>query len=558
MKIIEFFKQSLLLKLISLIIGITVIGWSILISAVVKQEEAGLFQEKIKAVSLMSQPLLHSLYKDMLEERPDMGRYLMEGIQKTANVARVQVLRDNGKEAGFLDLKTLKEVEKEYKKLDEEIPPEWFDGHEEREDSTAEGIENPAFQEALNRFINGEEESIHYIENVGGKRLLTYLEPVIKKKKCEACHVDHGEKIRGVLMISTSLDEMYTGLAESKRNWILYGSWILVGTCATLSFMVKRVIAKPLLELTLATGKVADGDLTATIRMNRKDEIGLLADSFSKMVDTLKQSAVGRSGNMAELSSMMTKASAALATSSQQMGGNARETIEQASFVSEASTNINNQVQTVAASAEEMSVTIKEIAKTVGETNNITSQAVIKVEETNKTVNRLGKSSSEINNVIKLINSIASQTNLLALNATIEAARAGEAGKGFAVVAKEVKELAKATARATDEISQHITLIQDDTQGVVIGIEEIGGIIERINTTSLTVMHAIEEQAAVTGEISKSMAESAQGTIKVVQYNVGIRDAAKETATEANEILSSSQELSKMASRLEAMLHEFK
>ncbi len=281
------FKKSLLAKLLGLIISITVIGWGVFISAVVKQEE-DLFQEKVKAVALMSQPLLYSLYKDMMEERPDMARYLMEGIKETSSVERVQVLRDNGREAGFLDLKTLLEVEEEYKKLDEEIPAEWFDDHEEREDVTAEGIEHPKFEEALERFIDGQKESVHYIETVGDKQFLTYLEPVLKKK-CDACHVEHGEKIRGVLMISTSLDEMYAGLDASKRKWMLYGSSIPLGICATLSLMVKSVITRPIQGAAALLKDIeAEGDLTKRLQVRSKDEVGQMALSFNKMMGRLR------------------------------------------------------------------------------------------------------------------------------------------------------------------------------------------------------------------------------------------------------------------------------
>src|SRR5207302_9996194 len=123
-------------------------------------------------------------------------------------------------------------------------------------------------------------------------------------------------------------------------------------------------------------------------------------------------------------------------------------------------------------------------------------------------VGKLGVSSAEIGEVIKVITSIAQQTNLLALNATIEAARAGEAGKGFAVVANEVKELAKQTAKATDDISRKITAIQADTKGAVEAIGQIGQIIDQINDIQNTIATAVEEQTAVTGEISRNVAEA--------------------------------------------------
>src|SRR5579862_2192236 len=139
-----------------------------------------------------------------------------------------------------------------------------------------------------------------------------------------------------------------------------------------------------------------------------------------------------------------------------------------------------------------MNASIKEIARNATEAARIASGAVKVARETNDTVNKLGESSVEIGKVIKVITSIAQQTNLLALNATIEAARAGEAGKGFAVVANEVKELAKQTAAATEEISQKIEAIQQDTGGAVRAITEIGAIIDQINGIQNTTASAVE------------------------------------------------------------------
>src|SRR5262249_45455688 len=150
---------------------------------------------------------------------------------------------------------------------------------------------------------------------------------------------------------------------------------------------------------------------------------------------------------------------------SQQMGANAEETATQAGVVSAASEQVSKNGQTGATGSEQMSASIREIAR---KTTDAAKMALSwgKMTGTPKTtVGKLGESSAEVGQVIKVITSIAQQTNLLALNATIEAARAGEAGKGFAVVANEVKELAKATARATEDIGQRIEAIQADTKG---------------------------------------------------------------------------------------------
>ncbi len=173
-----------------------------------------------------------------------------------------------------------------------------------------------------------------------------------------------------------------------------------------------------------------------------------------------------------------------------------------------ATEQVNRNLQTVATGAEEMSATIKEIAKNASEAARVASEAVKSAATTNATVSKLGDSSVEIGQVIKVITSIAQQTNLLALNATIEAARAGEAGKGFAVVANEVKELAKQTAKATEDISQKINAIQGDTKSAVDAIGNISGIINQINDISNTIATAVEEQSATTNEMSRNVMRS--------------------------------------------------
>jgi methyl-accepting chemotaxis protein len=188
----------------------------------------------------------------------------------------------------------------------------------------------------------------------------------------------------------------------------------------------------------------------------------------------------------------------------------------------------------------------------------VASQAVKVAETTNTTIAKLGESSAEIGQVIKVITSIAQQTNLLALNATIEAARAGEAGKGFAVVANEVKELAKETAKATEDIGRKIEAIQTDTQGAVTAIAEISGIINQINDLQNTIASAVEEQSATTNEIGRNIAEASQGSSEIAQNIGGVAQAAKSTAEGASNSQAAAAELARMAVELQKLVGQFK
>ncbi len=238
---------------------------------------------------------------------------------------------------------------------------------------------------------------------------------------------------------------------------------------------------------------------------------------------------------------------------SSQMASNAEETSAQASVVSAASEQVSKNVQTVATGVQEMNAAISEIAKNASDAARESQAAVTTAAAANMTIGKLGDSSLEIGKVIKVITSIAEQTNLLALNATIEAARAGEAGKGFAVVANEVKELAKETAKATEDISRKIEAIQGDTQGAVDSIRQIGEVIARINDISNTIASAVEEQTATANEMSRNVAEAAKGTSEIAQNITSVATAAQNTSQGATNCQQAAAEMSRMATELQEL-----
>ena len=277
---------------------------------------------------------------------------------------------------------------------------------------------------------------------------------------------------------------------------------------------------------------IAGGDLTRDeLKILSQDEIGDLTKAINKMHSNLKKMILAITENAAQVASASTELSA----TSQEITANSQETSAQAGVVSSATQQVSQNLQTVATGAEEMGASIKEIAKNATEAARVSTSAVQVAETTNATVAKLGESSAEIGQVIKVITSIAQQTNLLALNATIEAARAGEAGKGFAVVANEVKELAKETAKATEDISRKIEAIQTDTKAAVEAIGTISGVIKQINDISSTIASAVEEQNATTNEMARNVSDAAHGSGEITSNIAGVAQAAESTSRGASD-----------------------
>ncbi len=272
----------------------------------------------------------------------------------------------------------------------------------------------------------------------------------------------------------------------------------------------------------------------------------LMRHRLQKLLEQVGHNAGSLSGASTELTAV-----------SQQMSANAEETAAQANVAAAAAEQVSKNVSTVATAAEQMGSSIREIAKSAIEAARVASTAVTVADKTNLTVAKLGESSAEIGNVIKVITGIAQQTNLLALNATIEAARAGEAGKGFAVVANEVKELAKQTAKATEDISRKIEAIQGDTKGAVDAIGQIGRIINQISDIQNTIASAVEEQTATTAEIGRNVAEAAKGSNEIAQNVTGVARAARSTTEGASNTKDSADGLSKMAVELQQLVGQF-
>jgi len=292
--------------------------------------------------------------------------------------------------------------------------------------------------------------------------------------------------------------------------------------------------------------------LVSPIRDNKGEYLGAMVtwDVITEKIELTK--------TLEESASHLSSSAEELTATSQQMAGNAEETSTQAGVVSAASEQVSKNIQTAAAAAEEMTASIGEIAKNSTEAATVAKEAVSVAGSANETIKTLGEASVEIGKVIKVITSIAQQTNLLALNATIEAARAGEAGKGFAVVANEVKELAKQTAQATEDISQRIEAIQMGSEGAVEAIGKVSSIIGTINEISGTIAAAVEEQTVTTNEITRNVSEASCGSGEIAENITGVATAAQNTSQGASDTLGAVKELTEMAAKLQQLVDRIK
>jgi methyl-accepting chemotaxis protein len=368
---------------------------------------------------------------------------------------------------------------------------------------------------------------------------------------------------------------------STKRSLMILA--VLLPIVLAISALVARRITRPLQLMTAAMKDIAGGKLDATVPgIGRADEVGEMAAAVEvfksnavtrlkleaeqkeaearaaaqRKTDMLKmaddfEAAVGLIIETVSTHSSQLESSAGVLTSTAERAETLATTVAAAS--EEASTN----VQSVASATEELSSSVNEISRQVQDSARMAGDAVNQARTTTDRVSELSNAAARIGDVIELINTIASQTNLLALNATIEAARAGDAGRGFAVVASEVKALAAQTAKATDEIGQHIAGIQSATHESVNAIGQISGTIEKLSEVSSAIASAVEEQGAATQEIARNVQQAAHGTQEVSSNITDVQRGATETGSSSAEVLTAAKSLAAESGRLKREVSKF-
>jgi methyl-accepting chemotaxis protein len=361
---------------------------------------------------------------------------------------------------------------------------------------------------------------------------------------------------------------------------------VILGLAATLGIGVGvyliRDISRGIGSIVTPMQALGGGDLAAVVpHQGEKNEIGKMADTLQvfkqaliakraadeaaaldadakiergRRVDNITRDFESMIGEIVET---VSSASTELEASAGTLTATAERSQQLTTMVAAASEEASTNVQSVASATEEMASSVNEISRQVQESARIANEAVEQARKTNDRVGELAKAAARIGDVVELINTIAGQTNLLALNATIEAARAGESGRGFAVVASEVKALAEQTAKATGEISQQITGIQNATKESVGAIKEIGDTIGKMSEIASTIASAVEEQGAATQEISRNVQQAAQGTQQVSSNITDVQRGASETGSASSQVLVAAQSLSGESNRLKLEVGKF-
>jgi methyl-accepting chemotaxis protein len=381
----------------------------------------------------------------------------------------------------------------------------------------------------------------------------------------------------------TNLKNELDGFYHSKMIQLIALTVIGVAVSVSLSMLtVVRFIARPIAALTRVMGQLASGASNIVVPGTEgDDEVGEMSRAvlvFQKSMEreqgfqeTRRAEEQEKDRRRASLEALIRSFGDEIEKVVRAVGGSAKEvkataerlsttveeTAAQTTKVANAADEASGNVQTVAAAAEELHASIDEISRQVTRSAEIAKKAVDETAATDTSVSALSNAGQKIGEVVQLIQNIASQTNLLALNATIEAARAGEAGRGFAVVASEVKSLATQTARATEEIAEQVSTIQNATEAVVGAFRNTGTTITEMNEIAAAISSAIVEQGAATREIAGNINQAAAGTDEVSNNIASVREATNGNGESATQMLATAVTLSSQAETLRSRVDEF-
>ncbi|MEQ8791227.1 MAG: methyl-accepting chemotaxis protein [Pirellulaceae bacterium] len=424
----------------------------------------------------------------------------------------------------------------------------------------------------------GESGSVVTTDYAGNETLISYGPvDILGVPWCLNAKMDTSE----ALSVLDELGQVSNTATASVLWWNVGLAAIVAVIVAFVAVLIASRIANPIRQAAEFAGLIAKGNLTQRCQAKANAEVGELISAMNAMRDSLCEIVGHLTVNSTTLAGASQQVRDTAVTLSKGAGESKNQSATVSSAAEEMSTNMHNMANTteemssgmksVSAAVEEMTATISEIARNAEKSATVAADAAKLADVSNQRVGELGTAADEIGKVIEVIQDIAEQTNLLALNATIEAARAGEAGKGFAVVATEVKELAKQTATATDDIRKRIRAIQESSGQSIDAIRQIAEVIGNVNEVARTIASAVEEQNITTKEIAQNVTQTARAAETV---NRGVNESSAASAeitksiTRVDEVLNqtvlgagqsqqSGEELARLATQLQSIVGRF-
>ncbi|OUL57796.1 methyl-accepting chemotaxis protein [Pseudoalteromonas ulvae] len=510
--------------------------------------------EQLKALlTTQKTAALDAVDNQLSKENVDLLRYILEIEDETDDLLTFLGKYVTGDERARLDFEA---DEKEYQqylhKLQGLIAPEAF--------SSIVGLKQNIVQNAQNIFSTLKPSAKKNAQQALLKASEKYLSGI--ERELEAASDDEiNEATTGIATLKEALYTATNTLFVTTFLAILIGCLIAWKLSTSITFRLKR--------LTNQAGEIAKGNLLlSAIDITHEDELGELAASINDMQSALQRLI----REISLVAKDVSEASQSLTNASQQINAGSQEQASKSHQIATASEEMTATVNDVATQTQEAAGQASEAGRAASEGGVTMSNAVQSsqrvadlMDEIANTVSSLGERSVEIGQVISVITSIAEQTNLLALNAAIEAARAGEAGRGFAVVADEVRGLAERTAKATKEVSDSITAIQQETETAVArmqrGTEAVSEGVEHSRAAG-DALGRIVELAAVVNDMIQSIASAAEEqtavTKEITQDITTISDIANDSVNQTASAEQTAIALGGKVKQLEALIAEFK
>lgn len=466
---------------------------------VVSHKVRGYFveQERQKA-AMLARTIHHALDKDMVAFRADNVRRLINDLQELEGIQRLQIVRGQdgkGIEAAFMDLKTLEDVRSRIP-----IRSEWMMDHPNIPNNVAPGVDHPAFRQAFQRILKDpfKAQDEYYFEEIKGKSVLTYLRPLPNFQQCYLCHgSDH--TLRGVLMISTTLENIQSGIAENRKQlfWIALGTLMVVGVVLKVS--MHRVVMSPLHQVVERVQDIADGegDLTKTISIRSQDEVGRVAAGFNRFVEKLRgmvNQVLGTARQVTQAVNEVLKNTNVIAQGSEIQASAIDSTLKAVSHMNQSTQQVIDRVAGLSALSEESTAAIMEISASIQEIAGETDVLSKSVEAISSAIVELSSSTHQINENVGILSDSAEETTSLS------------------VQMDRIIEQIRSHLHSTVELSSHVA--SDAKQGEESVGQALEGIqrIKEYSEQVYAVIHRLQKRTEDIGKILDVIAEVAEQT----------------------------------------------